>query len=138
MTWGSGAGTTKSLTDADTYTSDVMTLSDTTDTLQLSVKLIVGTKGTTATTYVQTSIDEGSTWFDIGLIGHGTAGDGDTQNWLFATRIGDGEGIMDGTDGAMDMGTVNNGILGDRIRLKTITTGTYASTTLSAYYRWQS
>jgi hypothetical protein len=96
----------------------------------LQIKFSYGSGGTTAKVYVQTSLDQGSTWIDVYCATFTTAS---------ATKIVNLSGLTPKTtaatptDGALTDDTCVDGILGDRFRTKTATTGTYAgSTTISA------
>jgi hypothetical protein len=95
--------------------------------LSASLRLAYGSGGTSIKAYLQTSLDQGTTWTDI---------------WCkaFATASEHGEVNISGltpktteivpTDGALADDTVLDGILGDRLRLKVLVTGTYASSTV--------
>lgn len=81
----------------------------------------VGTNGTSAKAWLQTSLDQGTTWFDIacaslggttGAIRHGIDGRVTRQNLV-------------PTDGALADNTVLDGVLGNRFRWKITTTGTF-------------
>jgi hypothetical protein len=95
----------------------------------LQVKFAYGSGGTTCKVYVQTSLDQGSTWVDVACVALTTAS---------ATKIINLSGLTPKTtaatpsDGAMTDDTCLDGVLGDRWRAKITSTGTYAgSTTLS-------
>lgn len=95
----------------------------------ISARLAWGSGGTAVKTYVQTSLDQGSTWIDIACLTFSAASahkvinlSGLTPKTTAATP----------TDGALTDDTCVDGILGDRLRCKVVSTGTYAgSTTLS-------
>lgn len=82
-----------------------------------------GSGGTTAKAWLQTSFDGGVTWFDI-------------ANMAFAVAILSKVGAVSSrivaaapatpTDATLADNTINNGLLGDRVRVKLTTTGTYA------------
>jgi hypothetical protein len=95
----------------------------------IQIKLAYGSGGTTLKVYVQTSLDQGSTWVDVSCSAFTTAS---------ATKIVNLSGLTPKTtaatpsDGAMTDDTALDGVLGDRFRVKITSTGTYAgSTTLS-------
>lgn len=88
-----------------------------------------GSGGTTAKCYVQTSFDGGTTWIDIISFAFATASA--TKVSAVTTMIAPGTQAFSPADGALTDNTVVNGVLGDRVRLKYVTTGTYASTTLT-------
>lgn len=85
-----------------------------------------GSGGTTAKAWVQTSFDGGTTWCDI-------------VNFAFTTAAGTKVGAVSAsvaaaapaacTDATLADNTMNNGLIGDRIRLKYTTTGTYGGAT---------
>ncbi len=82
--------------------------------------------GTTAKAYVQTSLDGGVTWFDIACFAFTTA---------TATRVSAVNSAIaltastTPTDGSLADNTIVNGVMGDRIRVKVISTGTYTGAT---------
>lgn len=97
--------------------------------LTLFLRLAYGSGGTTVRAYVQTSLDQGTTWIDIACVLFGVASE---------TAILNLSGLTPKTtqitpsDGALADDTCVDGVLGDRLRVKVTTTGTYAgNTTLS-------
>lgn len=93
----------------------------------LQVRFAYGSGGTSAKVYVQTSLDQGTTWIDIACAAFTTASDvkvfnlsGLTPKTTAATP----------TDGAMADNTALDGVLGDRLRVKVTSTGTYAGSTV--------
>lgn len=94
----------------------------------LHARLAYGSGGTTAKVYVQTSLDQGVTWIDVACFAFATAG---------AVKVANLSGLTPRTapivpsDGALADDTVIDGILGDRLRAKVITTGTYSSSVVS-------
>ncbi len=117
---------------ADTKTSDEITLGDIVDGLQVQTRFDVttNTSGTFAA-YVQTSLDEGATWLDIGRIIHtGATGSDEYKSMAFHVTT-PGAKAHDNTDAALGSDRVD-GILGDRVRIKTVSTGTYVAT----FYAW--
>lgn len=85
-----------------------------------------GSGGTNATAYVQSSIDNGVTFFDVAAIRFTTSG-----GTVVATV--DGKAAITTpatlTDGALTANTVQQGFLGSQMRVKLTTTGTYAGGT---------
>lgn len=85
-----------------------------------------GSAGTTAKAWIQTSLDEGVTWIDV-------------VNFAFTTAIAAKvaqvnnftaqASVVVPTDGTLADNTIVNGILGNRLRVKLTTTGTYATST---------
>lgn len=96
---------------------------------------VYGSGGTNATAYIQTSLDGGTTWVDIICFQFTTASlskvSAVTSNIAFAASA---YVPIAPTDGALTANTSVQGILGDRVRLKYVTTGTYAASTTLAVY----
>ena len=95
--------------------------------ITLQARLIYGSGGTSAKVYVQTSLDQGVSWIDVACFAFVGAGipkvanlSGLTARPVLATM----------TDGALADDTVVDGILGDRLRARIITTGTYSGNTV--------
>lgn len=78
--------------------------------------------------YVQTSLDQGSTWVDIACVTFGTASKTVVLNFSALTpKISQ----VTPTDGALADNTAIDGVLGDRVRVKLKTTGAaYGANTL--------
>jgi hypothetical protein len=95
----------------------------------IQVRFAYGSGGTTAKVYVQTSLDQGTTWIDIACAAFTTSS---------ATKLFNLSGLTakttpaNPTDGAMTDDTSLDGVLGDRLRVKVTTTGTYATNTTVA------
>ena len=85
-----------------------------------------GSGGTTAKAWIQTSFDKGVTWIDIINFAFTTA----DLNKVAAVSANIAATHATPTDAALADNTINNGLIGDRIRLKVTTTGIYAATTL--------
>lgn len=92
---------------------------------------LYGAGGTNVTAYVQTSFDQGVTWVDIACFQFTTAA---------ATRISSVRTVTavaanyTPTDGALTANTIKDGLLGDRVRVKYTTTGTYSGATSLALF----
>ena len=85
-----------------------------------------GSGGSTAKSYLQTSLDGGATWIDIGHASFTTA----TASKLFPINgVGSMPAATAPTDGSLAADTVLDGVLGEFIRTKVVTTGTYAGGT---------
>lgn len=96
--------------------------------LAIQAKMAVGTGGTSIDAYIQTSLDNGLSWFDI-------------ANFHFLTTPGTKLSVVvwdpatpfpaNTTPGsaALTANTVLNGVMGDRIRALVTTVGTYSGGT---------
>lgn len=98
--------------------------------LAVQAKFTYGSGGTTTTAYLQTSLDEAASWMDVATFAFGTA----TATRVFRLGMGEGSGtaLLTPSDGALTDNTQVNGVLGDRFRVKIISTGTYADSTTLA------
>lgn len=118
------------ITAADTQAGTPVTGLDGMSAATLQLRLAYGSAGTTVRAYVQTSLDQGSTWIDLACVLFGTASEVAVLNFSGLTPK---TTAVVPTDGAMTDDTAVDGILGDRLRVKVVSTGTYAgSTVLSA------
>lgn len=91
----------------------------------LAATLAYGSGGTTITAVCQTSLDGGTTWFDVARFDFTTAS---------ATKIVNLSGLLSKavtSYATLGSDSVFDGVLGDRLRAVITSTGTYASTTLS-------
>ena len=95
----------------------------------LGLRLAYGSGGTSVKAYVQTSLDQGNTWIDIACVVFGTASEHQVVNLSGLTPK---TTQVTPSDGALADDTCVDGILGDRLRLKAVSVGTYAGTVLSA------
>ena len=108
---------------AGTFTSDEVSIPYGADLLACQAVFTRAGGGTTCDVFIQTSLDNGSTWIDL-------------IQWAFltttATRISAVRSSIamaanvTPTDGAMTDNTILDGLLGDRIRAKTVVVGTYS------------
>lgn len=118
------------ITAADTQTGDAVDGLEGLLALAAQLRLAYGSGGTTVRAYVQTSLDQGTTWIDIACVLFGTASEVAALNFSALTPK---TTQVTPTDGALSDDTAVDGVLGDRFRLKVVSTGTYAgSTVLSA------
>lgn len=86
-----------------------------------------GSGGTNCKLYIQTSLDQGNTWMDIACIVFGVTGEVDVVNLSALTPK---TTQVTPSDGALSDDSVVDGVLGDRLRAKVVSTGTYAGSTL--------
>lgn len=85
-----------------------------------------GSSGTNAKFWVQSSLDGGTTWHDVACFAATTATKVRIYNLSNRTPV---TSIATPTDGTAADDTSVDGILGDRLRVKYTTTGTYAGST---------
>lgn len=118
------------ITTAGTVICEVIDDLDGMTAVSLSARLAYGSGGTSCKAYVQTSLDQGTTWQDIACFAFGAAAEHQTLNISGLTpKLTQ----VTPTDGALADDTAIDGILGDRLRCKVVTAGVYAnSTVLSA------
>lgn len=88
--------------------------------------LTYGSGGTSADAYVQTSLDHGVTWIDIMNFHFTTASATKVSVVNLNTAL---SAAVAPTDGSLTANTILSGVLGDRVRVKYITVGTYAAST---------
>lgn len=91
----------------------------------LHARFIYGSSGTTCAAIVQTSIDQGATWIDVARFDFTTANAQKVINLsgLLSKAVSAVSAL--GSEGVFD------GVLGDRLRCKVTSTGTYVASTLS-------
>jgi hypothetical protein len=97
--------------------------------LAVQGKLTYGSGGTTVNAYLQTSLDAGATWIDIAQFSFTTAAARFVYNLNGQTAVTTEYTALDGTLAA---NTAKDGILGPQYRVKYVTTGTYAGSTILA------
>lgn len=85
---------------------------------------VYGAGGTTVKAWVQTSLDNGTTWFDIINFAFTTA----SLNKVAAVNTYLAATHATPTDASLADNTVNNGLLGTHYRVKITSTGTYTGT----------
>lgn len=98
----------------------------------VEAKFLYGSGGTTANAYVQTSLDLGLTWVDIMNFSFTTSAASKVS--AVTTMIAPAAQAFAPSDGSLSANTIIQGVLGDRLRLKYVTTGTYAGLTSLAVY----
>ena len=90
-----------------------------------------GSGGTTAKVWVQTSFDGGTTWVDIANFAHTTSDLKRAYNLSALTPI---TTVYTATDGTLADDTCKDGLIGDHLRVKFTSTGTYGGSTTCAVY----
>lgn len=94
--------------------------------LTVGLRFSYGSGGESVRAFLQTSLDEGETWIDIACVLFQLASEHRVLNFSALTP----KGQTTPTDAAMADDTVLDGILGDRVRLRVVSTGTYGGSTL--------
>jgi len=118
-----------SITSADNYVGDWLTGLEGMLALTAQLTFGYGSGGADVRAYLQTSLDGGTTAIDIACVKFSLAGETVALN-LSATTPRTTQ--LTPTDAGVADDTAVDGILGDRIRLKVVSTGTYANTVLAA------
>lgn len=90
-----------------------------------------GSNGTNAKVWVQTSFDNGTTWVDIANFAHTTSSLSRAYNLSAMTPL---TTVYTVVDGSLTDDTCKDGLLGDQLRVKFTSTGTYAGTTTMKVY----
>jgi len=116
----------RTITTAAEYTSDAVEDLDGIFSLGVQLRFTYGSGGTAARVYIQTSFDQAVTWVDIACVLFTTAS---AHKLLNLSALTPKTSAVTPTDGAMTDDTALDGFLGDRVRVKLISTGTYAGTT---------
>tara|TARA_R110000824_G_scaffold167181_1_gene343951 strand:- start:7692 stop:8114 length:423 start_codon:yes stop_codon:yes gene_type:complete len=84
-----------------------------------------GSGGTTCDVFIQTSLDQGSTWIDIIQFAFVTT----TVTGISAVKPNIALAAnYTPTDGALSDNSITDGLMGDRVRVKTVIAGTYSGT----------
>lgn len=106
--------------------SDELGLPSNVASVEVQANFVYGSGGTTAKVWLQTSLDGGVTWIDVASLAFTTASGrrGQVVNAYIAAAAN-----ITFTDGTLADNTKVDGLLGDRIRVKLTTTGTYAGGT---------
>lgn len=89
-----------------------------------------GSGGTTVKAYVQTSVDNGTTWSDIMAFAFATA-DSHKDSKVLAVNTLAAATVT--TDGALADDTILDGLIGSQLRVKFVVVGTYTASTLSVW-----
>lgn len=99
--------------------------------LVVLAKFLYGAGGTTVDAYLQTSLDGGLSWVDIMNFNFTTAAASKMSAVVNTTALA---AVAVPGDGALASNTIVSGLLGDRLRLKYVSTGTYTGATSLAVY----
>lgn len=87
---------------------------------------VYGSGGTSADAYVQTSLDFGVTWIDVMNFHFTTASATKVSAVVSTTALAAAPAL---TDGSLASNTILSGLIGERLRVKYVTVGTYAGGT---------
>ncbi len=115
------------ITTAATVTTTPVTLMAGVQYVIAQAKFVYGSAGTTTKAFVQTSLDQGVTWIDIMQFAFTTSSAVKVSSTVSTTAL---TAATTPGDGALADNTIVSGLMGDRLRLKYISTGTYAATTI--------
>lgn len=115
------------ITAAGTQITDVIDGLDGMLAALLQLRFAYGSGGTAVKVYAQSSADDGTTWYDVACVVFGTASETELLN-LSALTPKTTQVVP--TDGTLADDTAVDGIIADRMRLKIVSTGTYAGNTL--------
>jgi hypothetical protein len=113
----------RTLTVTQTIVGEEVSLPHGVRTLAMQSTFAYGSSGTSCKTYLQTSIDAGTTWCDIAC--HAFATTAAKKVSAIRSHIALAAGVTP-TDGSITDNTILDGLIGDRIRVKTVVVGTYA------------
>ena len=116
------------ITAAGTQVGDWMTGLEGMLAAALQARFQWGSGGTACKVYIQTSLDQGNSVIDIACIVFGNSASENEAINLSALTPKTTQ--VTPTDGTLTDDTAIDGILGDRIRAKVVSTGTYAGSTL--------
>ena len=110
------------VTTAGTYPSGEMSIPMGASVIVAQAAFARGAGGTTCDVFVQTRVDNGSTWIDIMQFAFATT----TVTKISAVRpyIATAANVTP-TDGSLTDNTILDGVIGDRLRVKTVVVGTY-------------
>jgi hypothetical protein len=112
-------------TTAGTYISSEVSIPLGASVILAQSVFVRGGGGTSCDVFVQTSVDNGSTWIDVMQFAFTTT----TVTKISGVRpyIALAANVTP-TDGALSDNTILDGLIGDRLRVKTVVVGTYSST----------
>lgn len=120
-------GTAFQIVGAGTYVGDTITGLYGVLSASFQAQFLYGSGGTSVTAYVQTSIDQGSTWADIAAIQFTTSS---ATNIVNLSALTPKTTPVVPSQQALSAGSCVDGILGDRFRAVVVVVGTYGSSSL--------
>jgi len=112
-------------TTAGTYTSDAISIPMGASVIMTQAAFVRGGGGTTCDVFIQTSVDNGTSWIDVMQFAFATT----TVTKISGVRpyIALAANVTP-SDGGLSDNTILDGVIGDRLRVKTVVVGTYSST----------
>lgn len=116
---------------ATTTTASAVTIANATYATVESI-FLYGAGGTTTKVFIQTSLDGGTTWFDVAQHAFTTAAASKVSS--VTALIAPAAQALTPGDAALTDNTIIQGVLGDRLRAKVVSTGTYTGATSVAVY----
>lgn len=114
------------VTTAATVTTTPTTLLSGMKYLVAEAQFVYGSGGSSLKAYVQTSLDQGVTWIDVMSFAFTTATASKVSAVSSTVALA---AAVTPTDGSLTDNTILNGLLGDQVRVKYVSLGTYAATT---------
>jgi hypothetical protein len=121
------AGSDFTITTAGTFVGQPCSGLDGIRSMSAQLSLAYGSGGTSIDAYLQTTLDGGATWIDIGEVSWTTSSGVAVMNFHTDLAVV----AFTPTDGAMTANTQKNGVLGNAFRLKLVVVGTYANTVVA-------
>ena len=99
--------------------------------LTVQFTFLYGANGTSVQAWIQTSFDGGTTWVDVIAFAAATTAITRISSVRATTAVA---ANYTPTDGALTDNTIKDGLLGDRVRVKYTTVGTYSGATSLAIH----
>lgn len=118
------------ITTAQTYIGDWVDDFDGVSAISVDLQLLYGSGGTSGKVFVQTSLRQATHTTDAGVDALCMSFTTASKSRLFNITGRVVAANLTPTDGALADDTAQDGILGDRFRLKIVTVGTYAGQTM--------
>lgn len=115
------------ITTADTQIGEVVSSLEGLLALAAQLRLAYGSGGSSIRAYLQTSLDQGTTWIDIACVVFATQSEVAVLNFSALTPK---TTAVVPSDGGLADDTAIDGVLGDRFRLKIVSLGTYGGSTV--------
>lgn len=113
------------VTSAGTYTIEIGNTPSGATQMCMQSDFIYGSGGLTFKIYLQTTVDNGNTWFDIASSAFLVA----SARKILTATLNATNNTFIATDGTLTDNTVIAGIAGMQLRIKYVVTGTYSAST---------